>query len=354
MKAFGLISSGVVGWFDAPEPVLTPYGAILRPIAVAPCTSDVHTVKGGGKKPPNLILGHESVGQVTAVGSSVSDFKVDDIVAVPAITPDWRSLDIQDGNTTHAGSHFAGHQLGRSIPGVFAEYYSVPDADTTLARIPESLTLEQALMSVDVVATGFTAAESASIKFGDTVCVIGIGPIGLMAIVGARLLGASRIIAVGTRSKCVELAMEYGATDIISYREGDIAEQVLHMTHDRGVDATIIAGGTDDTFAKAVDMTCYGNGHISNVNYFGGTGFLPIPKFSGGRGMAGKTIHMELCKGGRSRIERIMNMIHYKRFDPQKLITHHFDGFEKIEDALRLMQRKPDELVKTMVRIKWD
>lgn len=351
MKAFVLKEPGVVGWVDAPEPELVPYGAILRPIAVAPCSSDVHTVFGGGsRKQPNLILGHESIAEVLEIGDNVKDFKVGDRVAIPAITPNWRDLSIQDGNYKHASAPFSGHQLGRSFPGVFAEKYMIPDADTTLAHIPDGISDEQALMSVDVVTTGFTGAEYADIKIGDTVCIIGIGPIGLMAVAGAALLGAGHIIAVGTRSKCVELARYYGANTVLSYKDGDIVDQVMQMTNGVGVDSTIIAGGNAEVLTQAYDMTRYGIGTISNVNYFGGTGFLPLPIFSGGRGMCGKTLHMELAKGGRLRIERIMNMIKYNRLDPSRLVTHTLYGLDKVEDALYMMKEKSPELVKVMVK----
>lgn len=350
MKAFVLESPGKVAWYDAPEPQLVPYGVILKPIAVTPCSSDVHTVFGGGSpKQPNLILGHECIAQVIEVGENVRDFKVGDRVAVPAITPDWRDVSIQEGNDRHAKTPFSGHQLGRSQPGVFAEKFLITDADTTLAHIPEGITDEQALMSVDVVTTGFTGAEYANIKYGDTVCVIGIGPIGLMAIAGATLSGAGRILAVGTRDICVKLAKEYGATDVLSYKDGDIVEQVLALTNGVGVDSTIIAGGNAEVLTQAYDMTRYGIGTISNINYFGGTGYLPLPIFSSGRGMCGKTLHMELAKGGRARLERIMSMIQYGRVNPQPLVTHHLYGMDKIEEALYLMKEKPSDLVKVMV-----
>ena len=349
MKAFALQKPGCIGWVDAPEPQLTDYGAILRPVAVAPCSSDVHTIWGGSPKTPNLILGHESVGQVVKTGPCVKDFRPGDIVAVPAITPDWRALGIQENNSRHAGAPFSGHQLGRTAPGVFAEYYSVPDADTTLAKIPDGITLEQALMCTDVVTTGFTGAEYANISIGDVVCVIGIGPVGLRAVAGARLLGAGRIISVGSREKCVTLAKEYGSTDVIGYRDRDIADQILEMTGGRGADSVIIAGGNDEVFAQAVKMARYGTGTISNVNYFGGPDSLPLSKFHSGRGMGGKTIHMELAKGGRVRIERLLEMVRYKRVDPQKLVTHHLKGLDRIEEAIYLMKDKPGDLVKVMV-----
>lgn len=349
MKAFVLEQPGKVKWYDAPEPILTPSGAILKPLFVTPCSSDVHTIFGGSLKQPNLVLGHECIGRVVEVGENVRDFKVGDKVAVPAITPDWREKSIQEGNDRHASAPFSGHQLGRTQPGVFSERFLICDADTTLAHIPSTISDEQALMSVDVVTTGFTGAEYADIKFGDNVCVLGIGPIGLMAVVGAKLRGASRIIAVGTRPVCVELAKAYGATDVLSYKNGNIVEQVKELTDGVGVDATIIAGGNAEVLAQAYDMTRYGIGTISNINYFSGSGTLPLPIFSSGRGMCGKTLHMELAKGGRTRIERIMSMIECGRVDPAPLITHHLYGLDKVEDAIYLMRDKPADLVKIMV-----
>ncbi|MEY8337823.1 zinc-binding dehydrogenase [Lachnospiraceae bacterium 62-35] len=350
MKAFVLKEPGIPGWHDAPEPELVPYGAILRPVAVTPCSSDVHTVFGSGsRKAPNLILGHECVAEILEVGELVEDFKAGELVAVPAITPDWRAKAIQEGNDRHASAPFSGHQLGRSQPGVFAEKFLIRDADTTLAKIPDGVTLEQALMCVDVVTTGFTGAEYADIKIGDTVVVMGIGPIGLMAVEGARHLGAARIIAVGTRPLCRELAMEFGATDLLSYRDGDVVKQVLHMTDNIGADSVILCGGGDEVFTQAVDMVRYGTGTISNVNYYGGDGMLSFPKFSGGRGMAGKTIHTELARGGRARIERLLAMVKYGRIHPEKLVTHRLSGLHEVEQALYMMREKPEDLIKVMV-----
>lgn len=350
MKAFVLKQKGEVGWIEAPKPEVTENGAVLAPIAVALCTSDVHTVFGGGSaKQPNLILGHECVARVEEVGTGVKDFKKGDVVAVPAITPDWRAPSIQEGNDGHASAPFSGHQLGRTQPGVFAEYFLIRDADTTLAHIPQGVSIEQALMCVDVVTTGFTGAEHANIKIGDTVCVLGIGPIGLMAVAGAAALGAAEIIAVGSRTKCTELAYFYGADTVINYRDGDVRERVMQMTGGVGADACIIAGGGAEVLAEAVDITRYGIGTISNVNYFAGTGNLPLPIFSGGRGMAGKTIHMELGRGGRRRMERLMKMVEHKRLDPAPLVTHRLRGIEKIEDALYMMKDKQDDLVKVIV-----
>ncbi|KAB0576868.1 threonine dehydrogenase-like Zn-dependent dehydrogenase [Fusobacterium naviforme] len=353
MRAFILKKRGVAEITEhAPEPELKePYGAILTPLAMAPCTSDVNTVYGtGSRKPENLILGHECVARVVEVASGVRDFRPGELVAVPAITPDWRETAIQEGNDRHAGRPFSGNALGRSIPGVFAERFAIADADTTLAHIPEGVSLKDALMCVDVVTTGFTGAESAEIRVGDTVVVLGIGAIGLMAVQGAALMGAARILAVGTRAVSVRLAKEFGANEVLSYREGDIAVQVLGRTGGIGADAVIICGGDDSALPQAIDMVRYGIGRVVNLKHFPGEGAMEIPKFSGGRGMAGKTVKLELCRGGRARIERLMKMVQYGRIQPGKLVTHELSGFDRIADGLELMRNKPEDLVKVMVK----
>ena len=352
MKAFALKEPGVVGWIDAVEPNLSDDGAILKPVAVTPCSSDVHTVYGGGsKKSPDLILGHECVALIEQVGKNVVDYKPGDFVAVPAITPNWNHPDIQDYNFRHAGEHFSGHQLGKSIPGCFAERFHIPNADMNLAHIPDEVSVEEALMCVDVVTTGFTGVEAAEVKFGDSVCVFGIGAIGLAAIMGAKQSGAGRIIAVGSREVSVKMAKEFGATDIVDYHNGNVAKQILDMTNQEGVDAVVIAGGGDEVFTQAVDIVKYGIGTIANINYYGGTGVLGFPKFSGGRGMAGKTIKTELAKGGRRRIERMLDMVKYHRIQPDKLVTHTLYGLDEVEHALQMMREKDAELIKTMVVI---
>lgn len=118
----------------------------------------------------------------------------------------------------------------------------------------------------------------------------------------------------------------------------------------KGADGVIICGGGDEVFTQAVDMVRYGIGTVSNVNYYGGTGSIGYPKFSGGRGMAGKTIHMELARGGRARIERMLKMVQYRRVDPGKMVTHRLHGLDKVEAALELMHHKPKDLVKVMVQ----
>ena len=353
MEAFALIRRNEAKIIDLPSPKLSdPYNAILTPVAISVCTSDVNTVYGSGsKKPDNLILGHEAVAKIVKVGEKVKDFKEGDVVVVPSMTPNFHDKDIQDGNFLHAGANFSANTLGRSTPGVFAREFEVADADLNLAILPEGVSLGNGLMCTDMATTGFTGAET--VNFGDTVVVLGIGGVGLMAICGAALRGAGKIIAVGSRGVSIPLAYEYGASEVISYKDNNVTEYVLKATKGKGADVVIIAGGNDKSFSDAIDMVRYGVGKVVNLKLFTGDGSMEIPKFSSGRGMSGKTVYMELGKGGRVRMERLLSMVKYKRFEPEKLITHTFEGFENVEQALELMRDKGNTVIKTMILTGW-
>ncbi|MDD2887261.1 MAG: NAD(P)-dependent alcohol dehydrogenase [Aliarcobacter sp.] len=349
MKGFAMLKIGQIGWIEKERPTCGVMDAIVKPIAVSPCSSDVHTVWAGALGDRHdMILGHEAVGEVVEVGSLVKDFKVGDKVVVPAITPDWNSLEAQRGYSMHSGGMLAGWKFSNFKDGVFAEYFHVNDADGNLALIPEGVDPIEAVMLCDMVPTGFHGVELADVQFGDSVCVIGIGPVGLMAVAGAALRGASKLFAVGSRPKCVEVAKEFGATDIINYREGDIVEQIMEKTQGKGVDKVIIAGGNSDTFVQAVKIVKPG-GRIGNVNYLGSGDFIQIPRVEWGNGMAHKTIVGGLMPGGRLRMEKLASLIQTNRISPKKLITHRFNGMEHIEEALLLMKDKPKDLIKPVV-----
>ena len=149
------------------------------------------------------------------------------------------------------------------------------------------------------------------------------------------------------------MAYEYGASEVISYKNENITEYVLKATNGKGADVVIIAGGNDKTFSDAIDMVRYGVGKVVNLKLFTGDGSMEIPKFSSGRGMSGKTVYMELGKGGRVRMERLLSMVKHKRFTPEKLITHTFEGFENVEQALELMRDKGNTVIKTMILTGW-
>ncbi len=351
MKGFAMLSINNLGWIEKEKPTAGPYDAIVRPLALSPCTSDIHTVfEGAIGDRHNMILGHEAVGVIDEVGSEVKDFKVGDRVIVPAITPDWRSLEVQAGFQQHSNGMLAGWKFSNFKDGVFAEYFHVNDADMNLALLPDEISLESAVMITDMMTTGFHGAELADIQLGSSVAVIGIGAVGLMAIAGSKLRGAGRILAVGTRPVCVEAAKFYGATDIISYKNGSISKQIMDLTNGKGVDRVILAGGTTETLIEAVTVVKPG-GVVSNVNYHGKGDFLPIPRAEWGCGMAHKKIVGGLCPGGRLRMEMLIDLVKYNRVDLSKLVTHVYNGIDKVEEALMIMREKPRDLIKPVVII---
>lgn len=351
MKCYAMLGIGKTGWIEKPYPKCGPLDAIVKPIAVSPCTSDVHTVwEGAIGERTDMILGHEAVGEVVEVGELVKDFKPGDKVIVPAITPDWNSLQAQAGYSMHSGGMLAGWKFSNFKDGVFSEFFHVNDADGNLAVLPEDVDPAAAVMLSDMVPTGFHGVELADIQFGDDVCVVGIGPVGLMAVAGAAIRGASNLYAVGSRPNCVKVAKEYGATDIINYREGDIVEQIMEKTHGKGVDRVVIAGGNVDTFIQAIKMLKPG-GKIGNVNYLGSGDYVKIPRVEWGCGMGHKVIAGGLMPGGRLRMEKLVTLMQTGRLDTGKLLTHKFKGFEKMEEALMLMKDKPKDLIKPIVII---
>lgn len=350
MKGFAMLGIGKVGWIEKNIPECGPLDAIVKPIAVSPCTSDVHTVwEGAIGERTDMILGHEGVGEVVEVGKLVKEFKPGDKVIVPAITPDWGSLESQAGFSMHSGGMLAGWKFSNFKDGVFADYFHVNEADANLALLPDEIDPAAAVMLSDMVPTGFHGVELADVQFGDTVCVIGIGPVGLMSVAGAALRGAGRLFAVGSRPVCAEAAKAYGATDIINYREGDIVAQVMEKTHGKGVDKVIVAGGNaEDTFVQAITMLKPG-GRIGNVNYLGSGDYVRIPRVEWGCGMGHKIIAGGLMPGGRLRMEKLASLMVSGRLDTSRLLTHRFNGMEHIEEALLLMKDKPRDLIKPVV-----
>lgn len=349
MKGFAMLRIGETGWIEKERPVCGPKDAIIKPLAVSPCTSDVHTVWAGaiGER-HNMILGHEGCGVVEEVGSLVKDFKPGDRIMVAAITPDWGSLEAQAGYPMHSGGMLAGWKFSNFKDGVFGEYFHVNDADANLAHLPDSISPEEACMLSDMVPTGFHGVELADVQFGDTVLVVGIGPVGLMSVAGANLRGASRIIAVGTRQVCRDAAKGYGATDFVGYKDGSIDEQVLAMTGGKGVDKAVVAGGTVETFEEVIKCLKPG-GKIGNVNYLGEGTYINIPRIEWGVGMGHKQIVGGLMPGGRLRLQKLASLLECGKLDVKPMLTHKFKGFEHVEDALLLMKNKPAELIKPVV-----
>ncbi len=351
-KGFAMLGINKTGWIEKEITPCGPLDAIVTPIAVSPCSSDIHTVfEGAIGERTDMILGHEAVGEVVEVGELVRDFKPGDRVMVPAITPDWGSLEAQAGYSMHSGGMLQGWKFSNFKDGVFASFFHVNEADANLAHLPEGIDPAAAVMFSDMVPTGFHGVELADVQFGDSVCVIGIGPVGLMSVAAAALRGAGHIFAVGSRPVCAEVALKYGANEIIDYHNGDVADQILERTGGKGVDKVIVAGGDNDTFAQAMRILKPG-GIIGNVNYLGEGDSVGIPRLDWGCGMGHKTLAGGLMPGGRLRLEKLASIMQAGRLDTSLLITHRFEGAEHMEEALMLMKDKPRDLIKPVVIMK--
>src|SRR5215472_10829938 len=217
MKAFVMKAIGEVGFMEKPIPQPGPNDAIVQTTAALICTSDSHTVRGAIGPRENLTLGHEAVGIVHEVGSDVRSFKPGDRVVVGAITPDWGDPASQAGHSSQSGQALGGWKFANIKDGVFAEYFHVNDADANLAHIPSDVPDEAAVYCADMLSTGLMAAENAAIPMGGTLAVFALGPIGLMAVAGAKLRGAAMVIGVESIPKRQELGRFYGADEIVDF-----------------------------------------------------------------------------------------------------------------------------------------
>src|SRR5579871_4011625 len=252
MRTFVMQSLGHVGFMDKPIPVPGPNDAVVKTTRALICTSDTHTVHGAIGPRENLTLGHEAVGIVHQVGPEVRRLKAGDRVVSGAITPDWSDPFSQDGHSSQSGGALGGWKFANIKDGVFAEYFHVNDADANLAKIPESVSSEEAVYCADMLSTGLVGAEAANIPIGGSVAVFALGPVGLMAVAGARLRGAGKIIAVDFMPARRELAQFYGADITLDPSREDVVARILDMTGGRGVDSAIEALGGDETFQNAV------------------------------------------------------------------------------------------------------
>jgi threonine dehydrogenase-like Zn-dependent dehydrogenase len=347
MKAFVMKQLHQVGFVEKPVPQAGPNDAVVKTTRALICTSDSHTVHGAIGPRSDLTLGHEAVGIVHEVGSGVRRFKPGDRVLVGAITPDWNDPAAQAGHPSQSGGALGGWKFANIKDGVFAEYFHVNDADGNMALIPDNISDESAVYCADMLSTGFMGAENADIPIGGAVAVFALGPVGLMAIAGAKLRGAGLIIGVDSVPKRQELGRLYGANAIVDYSHSDPVKEILRLTSDQGVDAAIEALGADETFQCAVKVTKPG-GTISNVGYHGKGDFVQIPRLDWGVGMAEKTIRTGLCPGGRLRMERLLRLLQTGSIDPTRMTTHTF-GFDQLEKAFEIMDKKLDGIIKPLI-----
>src|SRR4026207_181354 len=199
------------------------------------CGPDLHIVRGEYPVAPGLVIGHEPVGVIEELGAGVAGYEIGDRVLVGAITPCGQCSGCLSGHSSqcgHGGGYEAlgGWRFGNTINGAQAEYLKVPYAQANLAKIPDELTDEQVVLLADIASTGFSGAESAQIKIGDSVVVFAQGPIGLCATAGAKLMGASLIIGIDGDEHRLAMAKRMGADVTLDYRDVDVVAEVKRLT----------------------------------------------------------------------------------------------------------------------------
>src|ERR1700720_2412384 len=237
---------------QVPIPKPGPGEAVIRVTLTTICGTDLHILKGEYPVRPGLVIGHEPVGVIHELGVGVAGYEVGDRVLVGAIPPCGQCDYCLGGDLAQCGGPIGGWKFGNSINGAQAEYLLVPSAQANLAKIPDDLSDEQVVLLADIASTGISAAESANLQIGDTVAVFAQGPIGLCATAGARLKGASLIIAVESDPVRAQMAKRMGADVVLDFTKEDVVESVKHLTRGRGVDVAIEALGTQPTFESAL------------------------------------------------------------------------------------------------------
>jgi threonine dehydrogenase-like Zn-dependent dehydrogenase len=273
-------------------------------------------------------------------------------VIAGAITPSGHSYAClcgchsQDGaGTKHGWRAMGGWRFGNTIDGSQADYLLVPDAMANLSPVPDGLSDEQVLMCPDIMSTGFSGAESGAVRIGDIVAVFACGPIGLCAVAGAKLMGATTIIGVETVPARAAMAKKLGADHVVDFRKGDPVEAIMQLTDGRGVDVAIEALGTQATFEGALRVLRPG-GTLSSLGVYSGDLTIPLGAFSAGLG--DNRIVTTLCPGGKERMRRLMAVIESGRVDLGAMVTHRYP-LERIEEAYDLFSHQRDGVLKVAI-----
>lgn len=352
MKAAVFVEPNRIVLEDKLLPDIGPLDALIRITTTTICGTDVHILKGEYSVASGLTLGHEPVGVIEQLGSAVQGYREGQRVIAGAITPSGHSAAClcgyhsQDGaGTKHGFRPLGGWRFGNTIDGAQAEYLLVPDAMANLAPIPDALDDEQVLMCPDIMSTGFSGAERGKVRLGDSVAVFAQGPIGLCATAGARLMGATTIIAVDAIPARMEIARRMGADHVVDFSKTDPVEEIMRLTDGRGVDVAIEALGLQSTFESALRVLRPG-GTLSSLGVYSRDLKIPLDGFLSGLG--DHTIATTLCPGGKERMRRLMEVVGSERLDTRPLVTHRFT-LDRIVEAYDLFANQRDGVLKVAV-----
>ncbi len=326
MKALTYGGPGVRTWETVPDPaVQEPTDVVVEIRSSTICGTDLHILKGDVPTvEPGRILGHEAVGTVVAAGPAVTTVAEGDRVLVSCITACGRCSFCREG---HYGLCVGGGGwiLGHLIDGLQAEYARVPFADTSVYPVPETLTDEQVLFLADILPTAFEVGVlNGQVRPGDTVAVVGAGPIGLAAIMTAGLFTPGRMIAVDLADARLELAAAFGADVTINNGSENAVDLVLELTGGLGADVAIEACGVPETFELCTELIRPG-GRVANVGVHGHAVTLHLEKLWI-RDVAITTGLVDTFT-----TPQLLRLIEGGRLDPTVFATHRFPLGETME-----------------------
>ncbi len=316
MKALVYRGPDKIALENVPVPkIIEPDDAIVRVTTSTICGTDIHIWHGGMPEvEPGRIIGHEFVGEVVEVGPAVRNNKVGDKVAVSCVTQCGECFYCVRGVYSHCttGSWIFGYM----IDGCQAEYVRVPHANLGMFTIPEGLTEEDVLFVGDILSTGCFGAENAKIEYGDSVAVMGCGPVGMCAMATARLWGPSKIIAVDINQERLDAAVKEGIADIgVNPLNGDAVEQIKALTNGMGADRTIEANGFKATYDMAIDAVRPG-GNVSFIGVF------EKPQELAMNTLWIKNITLSMGLVNANRIPELIKLIQAGKINTNFLITH--------------------------------
>ena len=269
MKALVYYGPHQKTWEEKPKPsILEPSDAIIKIAKTTICGTDLHILKGDVPEVTDgRILGHEGVGIVEEVGSAVTSFKKGDHVLISCITSCGKCEYCKKGMYSHCEK--GGWILGHLIDGTQAEYVRIPFADNSLYPVPEGADEEALVMLSDILPTAFECGVlNGQVKPGDTVAIIGAGPIGLAVLITAQFYTPAAIIMVDIDDNRLHVAKSFGATNTINSSNENALEEVMNLTENKGVDVAIEAVGIPETFEFCEAIIAPG-GHIANVGVHG-------------------------------------------------------------------------------------
>ena len=319
MKALVYHGPGQRAWESVPDcSISQPTDAIVRIDTSTICGTDLHILKGDvPETTPGTILGHEAIGTIVEVGSAVTTVEVGDRVLVSCITACGRCRYCKEGHyglCTGGGGWIFGHL----IDGLQAEYARVPFVDTSVHKVPDELSDEQVLFLADILPTAYEVGVlNGRVEPGDTVAIVGAGPIGLAAIMTAKLHTPGRIIAIDLADARLEKAREFGADFVINNADVDAVTRVMELTGGEGADAAIEAVGVPDTFELCTELIRPG-GRVANVGVHGQCATLHLEK------LWIRDVMITTGLVDTNTTPRLLKLIEGGRLDPTAFATHRF------------------------------